>query len=79
MTQPNDLPFSQSCENNKQPILAQLESLLADRRHVLEIAGGTGQHAEYFASALPNIRWQSSDIPDNVASLNTRLSLAAAD
>ena len=79
MTQPSDLPFSQSCENNKQPILAQLETLLADKRHVLEIAGGTGQHAEYFASALPHIRWQSSDIPDNVASLNTRLSLAAAD
>ena len=79
MTQPSDLPFSQSCENNKQPILAQLETLLADKRHVLEIAGGTGQHAEYFASALPHIRWQSSDIPDNVTSLNTRLSLAGAD
>lgn len=79
MTQTNNLPFSQSCENNKQPILAQLEKLLVNRRHVLEIAGGTGQHADYFASALPQIRWQSSDVASNVASLNARLTLSGTD
>ena len=75
----SDLPFSQSCENNKQPILQALQRLLAGNAHVLEIAGGTGQHAECFAAALPHLRWQSSDIPSNVDSLNLRLSQAALD
>jgi hypothetical protein len=73
MLQPNDLPFSQSCENNKQPILTQLEKLLAHAKHVLEVAGGTGQHAAYFAEALPQLRWQTSDIPSALAGLNSRI------
>ncbi|MDA0896717.1 MAG: DUF938 domain-containing protein [Proteobacteria bacterium] len=73
MSQTNDLPFSQSCENNKQPILTQLERLLADAKHVLEVAGGTGQHAAYFAEALPQLRWQSSDIQSALAGLNSRI------
>ena len=73
MSQPNDLPFSQSCENNKQPILTQLERLLAGAKHVLEVAGGTGQHAAYFAAALPQLRWQSSDTPSALAGLNRRI------
>ncbi len=72
-----NLPFSQSCENNKQPILDRLTELLAASRHVLEIAGGTGQHAEFFATELPHLRWQSSDIPTNVTTLNRRLDAAS--
>ncbi len=47
------LPFSQACENNKQPILAVLQKELKDSLHVLEIGSGTGQHSVYFA---PRIR-----------------------
>lgn len=58
-------PFSQACENNKQPILSVLAPRLATCRHVLEIGSGTGQHAVYFASAMPHLIWQTSDLPEN--------------
>lgn len=54
-------PFSQACENNKQPILAVLQDCFIDRRHVLEVGSGTGQHAVFFAKHLPHLVWQSSD------------------
>jgi len=72
-----DLPFSQACENNKDFILAILQRHFTKAGHVLEIAGGTGQHAVHFASQLPWLQWQSTDIPDAVARLNLRLSAAA--
>jgi len=72
-----ELPFSQASENNKQVILEVLERHLKDGDRVLELAGGTGQHAVHFAESLANLHWQSSDIPSNVNSLNLRL--AAAD
>ncbi len=71
------LPFSQSCENNKDYILTHLQRHFTKRGgKVLEIAGGTGQHAEHFATHLPSIHWQSSDVPDNVTTLNRRLEAA---
>ncbi|ROQ20190.1 uncharacterized protein DUF938 [Marinimicrobium koreense] len=60
-----DKPFSQACENNKQPILSVLAPRFATRRHVLEIGTGTGQHAVYFAAAMPHLTWQTSDLPEN--------------
>lgn len=57
----SDKPFSQACENNKQPILDVLQKYFADTRHVLEIGSGTGQHAVHFAEHLPHLTWQTSD------------------
>jgi cyclopropane fatty-acyl-phospholipid synthase-like methyltransferase len=71
-----ELPFSQASENNKQVILEILERHLKNGDQVLELAGGTGQHAVHFATNLPNLHWQSSDIPSNVDSLNLRLTNA---
>lgn len=59
-------PFSQACENNKQPILEQLRRFLPDSGLILEIGTGTGQHAVYFAAALPQLQWQPSDRPEAV-------------
>lgn len=60
-----DKPFSQACENNKEPILAVLRRHLGDVRDVLEIGSGTGQHAVFFAAQLPHLIWQTSDLPAN--------------
>jgi len=54
-------PFSQACENNKDPILAVLKRVFANPCEVLEIGSGTGQHAVYFAECLPHLTWQPSD------------------
>lgn len=58
-------PFAESCEQNKDPILGVLRQELAAARTLLEIGSGTGQHAVYFAAALPNIIWQTSDREEN--------------
>ncbi len=54
-------PFAESCEQNRAPILAVIEPWLREAGQVLEIGSGTGQHAVYFASAMPHLRWQTSD------------------
>jgi cyclopropane fatty-acyl-phospholipid synthase-like methyltransferase len=56
-------PFSESCERNKEPILAVLQETFDRPGKVLEIGSGTGQHAVYFAAALPHLQWQTSDLP----------------
>jgi trans-aconitate methyltransferase len=59
-----DKPFSQSCENNKQPILDILSRVLANKKKLLEIGSGTGQHAAHFAPRLTHLQWHTSDMPD---------------
>jgi SAM-dependent methyltransferase len=61
--------FSAACERNSEPILAVLRQALAGSRRVLEIGSGTGQHAVYFAAALPHLLWQCSDLPANHPSI----------
>ena len=59
-------PYSQSSENNKEPILGVLKDAFKDASFVLEIGSGTGQHAVYFAAGLPHLVWQPTDLPDNI-------------
>jgi SAM-dependent methyltransferase len=59
-------PFSQACENNRQPILDVLLTCFRDIDHVLEIGSGTGQHAVFFAASMPWLRWQPSDRAENL-------------
>jgi cyclopropane fatty-acyl-phospholipid synthase-like methyltransferase len=59
-----DKPFSEACQRNRGPILEVLREHFADRRSVLEIGSGTGQHAVHFAAALPQLVWQTSDRPE---------------
>ncbi|MET0330941.1 MAG: DUF938 domain-containing protein, partial [Dyella sp.] len=46
-------PNAPSCERNAPPILRVLKEYFADRKQVLEIGSGTGQHAVHFAPQLP--------------------------
>jgi len=73
------LPFSQSCENNKTYILDVLTRAFADRRQVLEIASGTGQHACHFAANMPWLRWQPTELPENMPVLHPRCTAYASD
>jgi hypothetical protein len=59
-------PYSEACERNRDPILAVLKRVFHDRRAVLEIGSGTGQHAAYFAPGLPHLAWQPSDIAEHL-------------
>lgn len=54
-------PHSPYCDRNRDPILAVLRAHFGERRRVLEIGSGTGQHAVYFAAAMPSLTWQCSD------------------
>lgn len=72
-----DKPFSESCVQNRDPILAILRPLFADRRHVLEIGSGTGQHAVYFAADLPHLVWQTADVPQHHPGIQAWLEEAA--
>jgi cyclopropane fatty-acyl-phospholipid synthase-like methyltransferase len=59
-------PFSQSCENNKEPILRVLREAFSKASFVLEIGSGTGQHAVHFARNLPHLVWQPTDLAENI-------------
>lgn len=70
-------PHAPSCERNREPILEVLKEHFADRRAVLEIGSGTGQHAIFFAAALPRLTWQTSDRPENLPGIAAWLAEAA--
>ena len=69
------LTLSEACERNKEPILAVLREELAGSTRVLEVGSGTGQHAVYFAAALPQLVWQPSELAENLAPLAERVRL----
>jgi hypothetical protein len=65
-------------ERNKQPILKELRRVLPAQGTVLEISSGSGQHAAYFASQLPALIWQPSDLDEeNLASIKAWVNDAA--
>lgn len=57
----SSLPHSPAADRNKEPILACLQAILREQGTALEVAAGTGQHAVWFAAALPRWKWQPTD------------------
>lgn len=72
-----DKRYSAACERNRDPILAILRTELAGAHRLLEIGSGTGQHAAYFAAALPHLAWQTSDLAANHPSIQAWIEEAA--
>jgi hypothetical protein len=70
-------PHAPACDRNRDPILSVLHEHFADRRRVLEIGSGTGQHAVYFAKALSHLTWQTSDVAENIPGIRAWLDEAA--
>lgn len=72
-------PYAPACNRNRNrnrdPSALRLH--FADRARVLEIGSGTGQHAVYFASALPHLVWQTSDCVENLDGIRLWLDEAA--
>ena len=66
-------PYAESCEINKTPILAVLKEIFLERKRVLEIASGTGQHAVYFGRELPHLTWQTSEVSQNLTGIQAWL------
>src|SRR5262245_46727420 len=69
--------LSSASERNKEPILAVLETAFARCTRILEIGSGTGQHAVHFARGLPHVRWQPTDLEENLPDLEARLAAEA--
>ena len=68
----NKTHFSPACERNREPIWAELQSIIrADDRVVLEIGAGTGQHAAYMVPRLPELLWYPTDTEDKMAGIET--------
>jgi cyclopropane fatty-acyl-phospholipid synthase-like methyltransferase len=49
---------------NREPILAELRRILPPSGLVLEVSAGTGEHAVFFAAALPHLTWQPTDLDE---------------
>ena len=59
-------PNAPACERNREPILEVLRGCFSDRKQVLEVGSGTGQHAVFFAEAMPWLTWQTADLAENL-------------
>jgi cyclopropane fatty-acyl-phospholipid synthase-like methyltransferase len=70
-------PYSESCDQNKDPILSVISPLFSALSNVLEIGSGTGQHAVYFAEKMPHITWYCSDCKPYLEGINMWLAQAA--
>lgn len=61
-----------AADRNSAPILEVLRQVLPKAANVLELASGSGQHALYFSSHLPGVRWQPSDLsPEAIESIRS--------
>jgi SAM-dependent methyltransferase len=72
-------PYSDACDENREPILEVIRQEFSACRTVLEIGSGTGQHAVYFGRQLPQLTWQPSDVAGNHPGINAWRNEAGLD
>jgi len=70
--------YAPATARNREPILAVLKRILPPSGLVLEISAGTGEHAAFFAAALPALEWQPTDL-DQRSLLSIAAHRAAAE
>jgi len=58
-------PHAPASARNRRPVLAVIRNEFRDFKSVLEIGSGTGQHAVFFAEAMPWLTWQTGDLGEN--------------
>lgn len=58
---PDSLPSSAAAQRNRAPILAVLQSWLPAQAQVLEVASGTGEHAEHALRHHSGWHWQPTE------------------
>lgn len=73
------IPPAPAAARNCAPILSVLRAELANSLNVLEIGSGDGHHAVSFARALPQLRWQTSDLDENHALIRARIDSEGTD
>ena len=71
--------FAAASVRNAAPILGALRDEIAGPCRVFEIGSGTGFHSVYFASELPEIQWQCSDLAENHDMIRAAIGSAALD
>lgn len=70
---------SPAAERNREPILACLRAQLPEPCSLLEIGAGTGQHAVYFSTQLPQVHWQPTDVSAALPALAARVDAEGPD
>jgi cyclopropane fatty-acyl-phospholipid synthase-like methyltransferase len=70
-------PHAPACDRNREAILDVLKECFSDRKQVLEVGSGTGQHAVFFAAAMPWLSWQTADLAENLPGIRLWLDEAA--
>ena len=64
-------PNAPASGRNRDAILDVIKTEFGDCHTVLEIGSGTGQHAVFFAEAMPWLRWQTSDLAENYPGIHS--------
>lgn len=70
-------PHAPACDRNQGPILEVLLQHFRDRKQVLEVGSGTGQHAVHFGAAMPWLTWQPADMVESLPGIRLWLEEAA--
>lgn len=57
--------YAPSAERNAADICGLLQTIVPPSGEALELASGTGQHIVAFATAMPNISWQPTEVDES--------------